>query len=138
MVIGTHANPRLLLNAIPFFTLLVVWFVAFFYIRKRDQQNLQREIDELTALQTDPRPYESRSLLEYDLHVRHHLGRLAVQQRRFVHVELRGIHGSGCQQRMAADHSNVFHMAIRADADLQFHSALHVRCFGQGRVKWRR
>jgi hypothetical protein len=56
MVIGTHANPRLLLNAIPLFTLLVVWFVAFFYIRKRDQGNLQREIDELGALESEPRP----------------------------------------------------------------------------------
>jgi len=47
MLIGTRANPRLLLNAIPFFVLLLVWFVAFFFIRKRDRRNLQAEIDEL-------------------------------------------------------------------------------------------
>jgi hypothetical protein len=44
-------KPRLLLNAVPFFVLLSVWFVAFFSIRKRDRQRLQREIDELNALQ---------------------------------------------------------------------------------------
>jgi len=50
MLIATRSNPRLLLNAIPFFVLLLVWFVAFFFIRKRDQRNLQAEIDELKAL----------------------------------------------------------------------------------------
>jgi FtsH-binding integral membrane protein len=49
-VIATRANPRLLLNGVPFFVLLVVWFIAFFFIRKRDQRNLQAEIDELRAL----------------------------------------------------------------------------------------
>jgi muconolactone delta-isomerase len=44
-------NPKLLLNAVPFFVLLSVWFVAFFSIRKRQRQKLQREIDELNALQ---------------------------------------------------------------------------------------
>jgi hypothetical protein len=44
-------NPRLLLNAAPFFVLLSVWFVAFFSIRKRQRRGLQREIDELNALQ---------------------------------------------------------------------------------------
>jgi hypothetical protein len=43
-------TPRLLANAVPFFVLLAVWFVAFFSIRKRDQRNLQSEIDELEAL----------------------------------------------------------------------------------------
>lgn len=42
-------TPRLLLNAVPFFFLLAVWFVAFFTLRKRGQQKLQREIDELTG-----------------------------------------------------------------------------------------
>ena len=50
MLIATRSNPRLLLNAIPFFVLLLVWFVTFFFIRKRDQRNLQAEIDELKAL----------------------------------------------------------------------------------------
>jgi hypothetical protein len=46
-------TPRLLVNAVPFFVLLATWFIAFFYIQKRDQGNLQREIDELTALERD-------------------------------------------------------------------------------------
>jgi hypothetical protein len=43
-------TPRLLLKAAPFFVLLVLWFVLFFYIRKRNRLNLQREIDELNAV----------------------------------------------------------------------------------------
>jgi len=42
--------PRLLLNTMPFFTLLVIWFIAFYFTRKRRLQKLQREIDELKAL----------------------------------------------------------------------------------------
>ncbi len=48
-------NPRLLLNAIPFFVLLAAWFVAFVFLRRRDRQWLQREIDELRALQREGR-----------------------------------------------------------------------------------
>jgi hypothetical protein len=55
MLIGTRANPRLLLNAVPFFALLVIWFIAFFFIRKRDQRNLQDEIDELRSLASQGR-----------------------------------------------------------------------------------
>lgn len=44
-------TPRLLLNAAPFFVLLVIWFVLFFFIRKRNRLKLQREIDELNALE---------------------------------------------------------------------------------------
>ena len=44
-------TPRLLLNAVPFFTLLALWFVLFFYLRKRNRLKLQREIDELNALE---------------------------------------------------------------------------------------
>lgn len=44
-------TPRLLLNAAPFFTLLVIWFVLFFYLRTRNRLKLQREIDELNALE---------------------------------------------------------------------------------------
>jgi uncharacterized membrane protein YfcA len=44
-------TPRLLLNAAPFFVLLAIWFVLFFFIRKRNRVKLQREIDELDALE---------------------------------------------------------------------------------------
>jgi FtsH-binding integral membrane protein len=44
-------TPRLLLNAAPFFVLLVIWFVLFFFIRKRNRLKLQREIDELNDLE---------------------------------------------------------------------------------------
>ncbi len=55
-LIAALKTPRLLLNAVLFFVLLSVWFVSFFSIRKRDRRNLQREIDELNALGTEPRP----------------------------------------------------------------------------------
>lgn len=65
-VIKAFPTPRLLLNVVPFFVLLVAWFVAFFLMRKRQQgqlrleidkqAQLQREIDELRALERDPRP----------------------------------------------------------------------------------
>ena len=48
-------TPRLLPNAVPFFVLLVIWFVVFFSMRKRNQQKLQREIDELKALEGESR-----------------------------------------------------------------------------------
>jgi hypothetical protein len=48
-LMGPVKNLRLLVNAVPFFVLLFIWFVAFFYIRNRDQRRLQREIDELNA-----------------------------------------------------------------------------------------
>ncbi len=54
-LIGTHSNPRLLVNAIPFFVLLFAWLIAFINIRKRDLRNLGREIDELKALQRESR-----------------------------------------------------------------------------------
>jgi len=46
-------TPRLLPNAAPFFVLLAVWLVSFLLLRKRNQQNLQREIDELKALERE-------------------------------------------------------------------------------------
>jgi hypothetical protein len=55
-LIEAFGTPRLLVNAVPFFVLLVIWFVAFFSIRKRQQRNLQREIDELKALEGENRP----------------------------------------------------------------------------------
>ena len=54
-LIGTRSNPRLLVNAIPFFVLLFAWLIAFINIRKRDLRNLGREIDELKALQRESR-----------------------------------------------------------------------------------
>lgn len=43
--------PRLLSNLAPFFALLVMWAVAFFFLRKRKRRRLQREIDELKDLE---------------------------------------------------------------------------------------
>ena len=48
-------TPRLLPNVAPFFVLLIVWLVSFLVLRKRNQQNLQREIDELNALEKENR-----------------------------------------------------------------------------------
>jgi uncharacterized membrane protein len=50
-LIGALRTPRLLVNAVPFFVLLAVWLVVFFSMRKRQQGQLQREIDELKALE---------------------------------------------------------------------------------------
>ncbi|MGP0071282.1 MAG: hypothetical protein ACLPWF_05035 [Bryobacteraceae bacterium] len=47
-------TPRLLLNAVPLFALLAIWLVSFFFLRKREQEKLQREIDELERLRIDP------------------------------------------------------------------------------------
>jgi hypothetical protein len=40
-------KPRLPLNLVPFFALLVIWSVVFFSMRRRRQRNLQKEIDDL-------------------------------------------------------------------------------------------
>jgi hypothetical protein len=48
---GALKTPRVLLNAMPFFVLLVIWFVVFFVMRKRNRRKLQQEIDELTAFE---------------------------------------------------------------------------------------
>jgi hypothetical protein len=50
-LIEAFGAPRLLLNTVPFFTLLVIWFVVFYFTRKRRLQKLQLEIDELKALE---------------------------------------------------------------------------------------
>jgi hypothetical protein len=44
-------NRGILLNMIPFLTLLVIWIVSIFFIRMRDQRELQREIDELNDIE---------------------------------------------------------------------------------------
>jgi hypothetical protein len=45
--------PRYLPKAAPLFILLAVWFAIFLPKRKREQQKLQRELDELNALERD-------------------------------------------------------------------------------------
>jgi hypothetical protein len=44
-------NPRILRNGAPFFVLLTLWFVVFFFGKKRGQNKLQREIDELRTFE---------------------------------------------------------------------------------------
>jgi hypothetical protein len=45
-------SPRMLLNAAPFFVLLLVWFALFFPMRRRKRQKIQRDIDELNRMDT--------------------------------------------------------------------------------------
>jgi Flp pilus assembly protein TadB len=54
-LIGAFRTPRLLLNVAPLFVLLVIWFVVFFSMRRRNQRKLQREIDELKFLEEENR-----------------------------------------------------------------------------------
>jgi hypothetical protein len=54
-LVNSLNNPRLLLRAAPFFILLAIWFAMYFRMRKRNQQKLQREIDELNALESEIR-----------------------------------------------------------------------------------
>jgi lipopolysaccharide export LptBFGC system permease protein LptF len=49
-LIGAFRTPRLLLNVVPLFVLLIIWFVVFFSMRRRNQRRLRREIDELKML----------------------------------------------------------------------------------------
>jgi hypothetical protein len=64
-VVGTgarNAAPHKLLNAVPFFVLLVLWAVGFFFLKKRlgpnqfRPQNLQQEIDELRTFEQENQP----------------------------------------------------------------------------------
>lgn len=43
----------MLLNMIPFLSLMVIWVVSTFVIRMRDQRELQREIDELNDIERE-------------------------------------------------------------------------------------
>ena len=43
--------PNLAPNALPFFILLIVWFVAYFYKSSSGRRKLQREIEELRAFE---------------------------------------------------------------------------------------
>lgn len=42
-------------NGLPFLILIVVWIVAYFVIRLREQRALQRELDELSEIKTENR-----------------------------------------------------------------------------------
>jgi hypothetical protein len=52
-LIAAFGAPRLFLNMIPFFLLLILWFILFFRGKKRGQHKLQQEIDELRAFERD-------------------------------------------------------------------------------------
>lgn len=52
-LIASLDNPRLLLNMVPFFLLLIIWFVLFLRGKKRSQHKLQQEIDELRTFERD-------------------------------------------------------------------------------------
>lgn len=50
-----NASPKVLINAVPFFALLTLWAVAVFFIRIRQRQALQREMDDLDAIEKENR-----------------------------------------------------------------------------------
>jgi hypothetical protein len=50
VLMGALQNPRILVNALPFCVMLGIWLVVFLSTRKRKQQELQQEIDELNAM----------------------------------------------------------------------------------------
>lgn len=54
--------PRLLVNAVPFFVLLAIWLAIFFPMRKRNQQKLQQEIEELRVFEKENRSGRKDSL----------------------------------------------------------------------------
>jgi len=45
-----------MLNFVPLFALLAIWFAMFFPMRKRKLRKLQQEIDELRALEREGQP----------------------------------------------------------------------------------
>ena len=49
-------NPRVLLNAAPFFVLLIVWAVAFAYQRKAQRREIEQDLEELRAFERGNRP----------------------------------------------------------------------------------
>jgi hypothetical protein len=51
-MVGSESR-GLLPNGLPFLTLVVVWIIAYFVIRAREQRELKREIDELNDLERD-------------------------------------------------------------------------------------
>jgi hypothetical protein len=52
-LIAAFGAPRLFLNMIPFFLLLILWFILFFRGKKRGHHKLQQEIDELRAFERE-------------------------------------------------------------------------------------
>ena len=54
-LIKSLAAPRLLLNAVPFFVLLIIWVAGFIYSKKRNRQRLEQDIDELRVLERENR-----------------------------------------------------------------------------------
>ena len=51
-LIQSTGHPGRLMNFVPIFVLLALWLVAFSFIRRRDRQKLQRELEELRAFET--------------------------------------------------------------------------------------
>ena len=54
-LIASIENPRLLVKAVPVFALLAVWLAMFFPLRRRKQQKLQQEIEELRGFEAENR-----------------------------------------------------------------------------------
>jgi hypothetical protein len=52
-LIKALGSPRLALNVLPLCVILAIWFAIFFPLRRRRQQKLQREIDELRAFERE-------------------------------------------------------------------------------------
>ena len=51
-IVGSK-NREIFPNGVPFLALVVVWIVAYFVVRLREQRALQREIDELNNLERE-------------------------------------------------------------------------------------
>jgi hypothetical protein len=49
IIAPVSTNPTLLINALPFCVLLVVWFVALIVVRKRRIRSIQQELDALAS-----------------------------------------------------------------------------------------
>lgn len=54
-VVRSLAVPRLLWNVVPVLVLLIIWLAVFFPTRRRRQQKLRREIEELKGLERESR-----------------------------------------------------------------------------------
>ena len=52
-IIQSPNSPRLLLYAIPVFVLLLIWALAFFRLKKQQQQELQQDTEELRRLESN-------------------------------------------------------------------------------------
>jgi hypothetical protein len=54
-LIKSIEDPRLLVNAAPVFVLLAIWLAVFFPMRRRNQQRLRQEIEELRVFEAENR-----------------------------------------------------------------------------------